>query len=104
MEPLQNNKPDWVTTELEAKVYLTKEDILELGFLRSDPARTLYKHKDKSNLYLLKVSYYNFGKKDIMDERIEVYTYNGTEVGTLLYSSNKPNKKDIQLIIDNYAA
>lgn len=104
MEPLQDKIPYWVTTELEARIYLTKEDILELGFLRSDPERTLYKHKDKPNLYLLKVAYHNFGKKDVMDERIEVYSHNGTEVVQLLYSSTKPIKEAIQQVITNYAA
>lgn len=83
--------------------YLTREDIIGLGFLRSDPNKTLYTHTDKPNLYLLKVSYHNFGKKDIMDERIELFAHNGNQI-TELYSSTKPNKQDIQQIINNYAA
>lgn len=84
--------------------YLTREDILELGFLRNDITRTLYKHTVKPNIYLLRVAYPNFGKKDIADERVEVYSHNGTDVVKLLYSSVKPNKEDIQQIINNYAA
>ena len=83
--------------------YLTREDILELGFLRNDIARTLYKHTVKPNLYLLKVAYHNYSKKDVMDERVEMFSHDGIRV-TELYSSTKPNKEDIQKIINNYAA
>lgn len=83
--------------------YLTKEDILELGFLRNDPQRTMYRHARKPNLYLLKVAYHNYSKKDVMDERVEMFSHNGKQIEEL-YSSNKPVKADIQKIINNYAS
>jgi len=93
----------WLTTEKESPVYLTKEDILKLGFLRSNPERKIYSHKDKKNLFLMQVIYYNYGAKDFMEEHTDVYVRNNTDI-ELLYSSTKPNKEDIQQVIDNYAA
>jgi len=103
-DPFSRPFIDNYVSENEAKIYLTREDILELGFLRSNPARNIYKHKDKENLFLLSTIHYNFAIKDLAEEVIEVWSHPIVGlIPTLLYQSTKPNKEDIQQVIDNYA-
>ena len=92
----------WITTERESPVYLTKEDIYELGFLRSNPERKIYQHKDNTRLYLEEAYGRDYSIKEFVVERIIVYVQNILS-RTVLYDSVKPNKEDIQQIIDNYA-
>ena len=95
-------------SENEAKVYLTKEDITELGFLRSDPINKRYEHKDITNLFLEYFHERDYGVKDIFVDRIEVYTMKYGSFGqvwtqTVHYNTTKPYKENIQQIINNYA-
>ncbi len=94
--------PYYTTTELEAKTYITREDIRELGFLRSHGDRAIFAHMHHPELLLMVVVGNNYGVKDLAEERIQVWK-NAPE-SILLYDSAKPNKADIQLVIDNYAA
>lgn len=99
-DPFKNPVIDSYCSENEAKVYLTREDILELGFLRSNPTRFIYVHKDNKNLVLEQFYQKNYSVKDLVEERIVVFDYYR---GVVLYDTTKPNKKDIQQVIDNYA-
>lgn len=101
-DPFSRPFIDNYVSENEAKVYLTREDILELGFLRSNPERKIFKHKDKSTLILEQYTVKNYSVKDLAVEETRVYYLKPFLV--LLYSSTKPNKEDIQQVIDNYAA
>lgn len=79
---------------------LTREDILDLGFLRSNPDRFIYRNINKDNIILEQVYQKDYSIKNLIVERVLVYTFDN---GILLYDSTKPNKKDIQLIVNSYA-
>lgn len=80
---------------------ISRDDIFDLGFLRSDPQRLLYKHKDKKDLYLLESFPYNFSIYNFIDYRIEIYKHDGSSP-ILIYESNKPTKEEIQEVLDKY--
>lgn len=98
--PFYSPKADSYVSEKEAKIYLTREDIRELGFLRTDPRRMIYRHKDKPNLLLQELFQKDYSVKDLVVRRILVFTNNEAIVK---YDSTTPNKQDIRQIIDNYA-
>lgn len=80
---------------------LTREYILELGFLRSNPDRKIYQHKDKPTLFLEEIFEKNYSVKDYVVRVIQIYKYNSGEK-TFFYSTIIPNKEDIQLIVNSY--
>lgn len=103
--PFLNPRTDTYTSERMTPIYLTREDILDLGFLRTSPHKKIYRHTDKSTLYLEQLTERDFSVKDEVIERVQLfyYDYSFSRVKKILYSTDKPNKEDIQLIISNYA-
>lgn len=104
-DPFSRPFIDNYCSENEAKVYLTREDIIELGFLRSNPERKIFKHKDKPKLTLIQYSTKDYGVKDLVVEVTKIFIENRPVSDNIfLYTSRKPNKEDIQQVINNYAA
>lgn len=95
------NSPETLSTELENTDTFSVEDIFELGFLRSNPDKKVYQHKDKSQLFLEEKYEIDFRVKDRIVRKIAVYS-NILGTITYLYFSSKPNKDDIQLIINKF--
>ena len=98
----------WLTTEREAPEYLTRDDIFELGFLRSNPERKVWQHKDKPTLFLEQIYHKVYAIKDHVVEETQVlskvfYPNRTDDIIQILYMSTKPNKEDIQLVINSYA-
>ena len=103
-DPFSRPFIDNYVSENEAKIYLTREDIIELGFLRSNPTRNIYQHTDKPELFLELRHEKDYSVKDLVVERVIIYrSLNGFTPYAPLYNSTKPNKEDIQQVIDNYA-
>lgn len=106
--PFDNpNSPKTFSTELENTDTFNVNDIFDLGFLRSNPGKKIYQHKDKPNLFLEEIYKVDFTVKDRVARFIEIYimkwdNWGGSWTQTVYYNSSKPTKEDIQLIINSF--
>lgn len=96
------NSPKTFSTELENTDTFSVQDIFDLGFLRSNPEKKIYQHKDKLNLLLQEFYWVNLSIKDRVVREILIYTKDTTGNLVKFYKTTKPNIADIQLIIDNF--
>lgn len=84
---------------------LSRDEIFELGFLRSNPQRTLYKHKSISGLYLHEKYYYDVSVRDQIAYKVVIYKLKIVDevvVEENVYETNKPTKQEIEEIISKY--
>lgn len=95
------NSPKTFSTELENTDTFNVQDIFKLGFLRSNPEKKIYQHKDKPDLFLEEKYEIDFSVKDRVVRIIVVYS-NILSTINYLYFTSKPLIADIQLIIDNF--
>lgn len=88
------------STELENRDTFNDDDILELGFLRSNPTKKIYQHKGKPILFLEELFEFDYSVKDRVVRRVVIFEKTSLPTfSKVLYNSTKPNKEDISKIL-----
>jgi len=100
-DPFDSPKiPSFISTELENTDTFDVQDIFDLGFVRSDPQRKIYQHKDKPSLFLEEIYGVAYNVKDNVYRRVIIFEATTTPIfSKVLYNSDKPNKEDIKKLL-----
>ena len=101
--PFRSPRIDNYCSEKEPTNYLTREDIRELGFFRSNPNKRVYTHKDNSELFLQEYYERDYSVKDIVVRRVIVFYENSNPrsltLNKVIYNSTDPKKEEIKKLI-----
>ena len=95
-----NPKYKHIITEKENTDTFNVEDILELGFVRSNPTKLSYQHKDNPKLHLEELFEYDYSVKDRVVRRVVIFEITSPlSLSKVVYNSINPSKEDISKIV-----
>jgi hypothetical protein len=100
-DPFDNPRsPRTYSTELENTDTFDVQDIFELGFLRSNPTKAIYVHKDKDNVHLEELHGVDVSVKDRVVRRVVITLDAKLPLfSKVIYNSTKPKKEEIEAIL-----